>query len=426
MSVATIARKADVDTMQDANRSCRFCSAALTRSFADLGMSPLANSYVPAEKASSMEPFFPLQAYVCTSCWLVQLEAYENSENIFGDYAYFSSFSSSWLEHAKRYTQTMRERFKLDRESLAVEIASNDGYLLQYFLEEGVQVLGVEPAANVAKTAIEKGIPTEVRFFGEKTAATLVEAGIRPDLLLGNNVLAHVPDLNDFVAGMKLLLKPGGVITMEFPHLQQLVEHCQFDTIYHEHFSYFSFCSVERVFAHHGLSLFDVDEIPTHGGSLRIYACHTEDDRHRVTEQVLCLRRREQGLGYEDTRLYDQFAETVRETKRALLEFLIDVKRDGKSVVAYGAPAKGNTLLNYCGVGPDFIDYTVDLSPHKQDHLLPGTRIPIHAPDVIRSTRPDYILILPWNLKDEIMQQMSDVTSWGGRFVVPIPRVQVL
>jgi SAM-dependent methyltransferase len=407
-------------------RACRFCNAPLARSFADLGMSPLANSYVPAERASAMEPYFPLHAWVCERCWLVQLEAFETSENIFGDYAYFSSYSSSWLEHAKRYTRQVSHRFGLGAQSLVVEIASNDGYLLQYFMEQGIPVLGVEPAANVAETAVAKGIPTEVRFFGVQTATALAAAGRQPDLLLGNNVLAHVPDLNDFVAGMKILLKPGGVITMEFPHLRRLVEQCQFDTIYHEHFSYFSFCSVQRVFAHHGITLFDVEELPTHGGSLRIYGRHTEDESKPVSDRVLELRHREQKQGYEGIDLYDRFAETVRETKRALLTFLVDAKRAGKQIVAYGAPAKGNTLLNYCGVGTDFIDYTVDLSPHKQGHLLPGTRIPVHAPDRIRETRPDYVLILPWNLKDEIVDQMADVADWGGRFVVPIPRVHVV
>jgi SAM-dependent methyltransferase len=407
-------------------RACRFCNAPLARSFADLGMSPLANSYVPAERASAMEPYFPLHAWVCERCWLVQLEAFETSENIFGDYAYFSSYSSSWLEHAKRYTRQVSHRFGLGAQSLVVEIASNDGYLLQYFMEQGIPVLGVEPAANVAETAVAKGIPTEVRFFGVQTATALAAAGRQPDLLLGNNVLAHVPDLNDFVAGMKILLKPGGVITMEFPHLRRLVEQCQFDTIYHEHISYFSFCSVQRVFAHHGITLFDVEELPTHGGSLRIYGRHTEDESKPVSDRVLELRHREQKQGYEGIDLYDRFAETVRETKRALLTFLVDAKRAGKQIVAYGAPAKGNTLLNYCGVGTDFIDYTVDLSPHKQGHLLPGTRIPVHAPDRIRETRPDYVLILPWNLKDEIVDQMADVADWGGRFVVPIPRVHVV
>jgi SAM-dependent methyltransferase len=405
---------------------CRFCHTPLEHTFADLGMSPLANSYVPMEKANRMEPFYPLHAYVCTGCWLVQLQMYETGEHIFSDYAYFSSFSDSWLAHAKAYTEKMRERFGLGAASLVVEIASNDGYLLQYFKAAGVPVLGVEPAANCAEVAVAKGIPSVVKFFGEKTARELVAEGRQADLLLGNNVLAHVPDLNDFVKGMKIALKPGGVITMEFPHLQRLVEESQFDTIYHEHFSYFSFTTVEKVFAHHGIVLFDVDELPTHGGSLRIYGRHAEDHSKPVGERVLELRAREQRLGYTDAQLYQSFAEKVKAVKRNLLEFLIDAKRQGKTVVGYGAPAKGNTLLNYCGVRSDMIDYTVDRSPHKQQHLLPGVRIPIHAPEKIRETRPDYVLILPWNLKKEIMEQMDYIREWGGRFVLPIPEVTVI
>ena len=407
-----------------ADRACRFCAAPLQRSFADLGMSPMANSYVPMDKAAAAEPFYPLHAYVCESCWLVQLEAYETSEGIFSDYAYFSSFSSSWLDHARRYTEAMVERFGLNGDSQVVEIASNDGYLLQYFKQQGVPVLGVEPAANVALEAEKKGIPSVVRFFGQDTATDLAK-NTKPDLLLGNNVLAHVPDLNDFVAGMKILLKDSGVITMEFPHLQRLVESCQFDTIYHEHFSYFSFVAVERVFAHHGITLFDVEELPTHGGSLRIFGRHSDNAALPVTAAVEELRAREQKLGYEDVALYDQFALRVQATKRELLKFLIEAKESGKSVVAYGAPAKGNTLLNFCGAYNDLIDYTVDLSPHKQGHLLPGTRIPIFEPSRIEQTKPDYVLILPWNLEAEITEQMAVVRDWGGQFVVPIPEVRV-
>ncbi|MEM7220373.1 MAG: class I SAM-dependent methyltransferase [Pseudomonadota bacterium] len=407
------------------DRCCRFCAAPLERSFADLGMSPMANSYVPLDKTRSAEPFYPLHAYVCESCWLVQLEAYETSEGIFSDYAYFSSFSQSWLEHAKRYTEHMIDRFGFNENSFVAEIASNDGYLLQYFKSAGVPVLGIEPAGNVAKEAEKKGIPSVVRFFGTDTARML-GSDRQPDLLLGNNVLAHVPDLNDFVAGMKLYLKSTGIITMEFPHLQQLVEHCQFDTIYHEHFSYFSLVAVERVFAQHGLTIFDVQELPTHGGSLRIFARHSDNDAHPVTGAVDELRERERSLGYEGVELYDAFAERVRHTKRSLMTFLIEAKQAGKTVAAYGAPAKGNTLLNYCGAYTDLIDFTVDLSPHKQDHLLPGTRIPIFAPSHIDVAKPDYLLILPWNLKDEIMAQMANIRDWGGRFVVPIPEVEII
>jgi SAM-dependent methyltransferase len=363
---------------------------------------------------------------VCAECFLVQLPAVQTAEHIFSDYAYFSSYSDSWLRHAKAYVEKMIGRFGYGGSSQVVEIASNDGYLLQYFKERGVPVLGVEPAANVAEVAAAAGIPTVVKFFGTRTAEELAAAGKKADLLLGNNVLAHVPDLNDFVAGMKVLLKPGGVITMEFPHLMRLMAENQFDTIYHEHFSYFSFSTVERVFASHGLTLFDVEELPTHGGSLRIYGRHADDDGKPVSERAVELRAREEGAGFGRLEHYLAFGEQVKETKRKLLTFLIDAKRRGKSIVGYGAPAKGNTLLNYCGVRSDFIDYTVDRSPHKQGHFLPGTHIPIHDPERIRETKPDYVLILPWNLKDEVMQKAGYVREWGGQFVIPIPEVTVL
>ena len=412
--------------MNTPDHKCRFCNTALEHTFADLGMSPLANSYVSLAKADAMEPFYPLHAYVCSKCWLVQLQMYQTGEDIFSDYAYFSSYSDSWLVHAKAYTEKMRARFGLNASSKVVEIASNDGYLLLYFKEAGVPVLGVEPAKNVAEVAIAKGIPSVVKFFGETTARELVGTGIQADLLLGNNVLAHVPGLNDFVTGMKILLKPTGVITMEFPHLQRLVDDRQFDTIYHEHFSYFSFITVEQVFAQHGLTLFDVEELPTHGGSLRIYGRHTEDISKPVSERVIALREREQRLGYTSLELYNSFAEKVIATKRDILEFMIKAKREGKSIVGYGAPAKGNTLLNYCGIRTDMISYTVDRSPYKQAHLLPGTRIPIYSPEKIVETKPDYVVILPWNLKDEIVKQMAHIREWGGKFVVMIPEVKVI
>jgi len=404
---------------------CRFCNAALSHEFADLGVSPLSNAYLKPEQLQRMEPFFPLTVYVCDECLLVQLPAFETPENIFSDYAYFSSYSDSWLAHARSYCRAMIERLALDATTPVVEIASNDGYLLQYFLEAGVPVLGVEPAANVAEVARERGIETLVRFFGVDTARALAAAGRKARLLLGNNVLAHVPDLNDFVAGLKILLADGGVITMEFPHLMRLIEGNQFDTIYHEHFSYFSLLAVQRIFAAHGLTIFDVDELPTHGGSLRIYARHSGEGGE-AGESVVHLMTIEREFGLDQIGTYGRFAEQVRETKRALLSFLIRAKEEGKHVVGYGAPAKGNTLLNYCGIRADFLDYTVDRSPHKQGSFLPGTRIPIHAPDRIRETKPDYVLILPWNLKDEIVEQMADVRSWGGRFVVPIPRVEIV
>jgi SAM-dependent methyltransferase len=406
--------------------SCRFCGAGLRLSFVDLGSSPLCQKHIPLAKAQEAEPFFPLHAFVCTQCYLVQLGEFVVPAEIFGDgaYAYFASFSDSWLAHARRYVDTVSQRFQLTAASSVIEIASNDGYLLQYFKARGVPVLGVEPAANCAEAARARGIESRVCFFGSETAGQLLREGQSPDLLLGNNVLAHVPDLNDFVSGMRQLLKPSGVITMEFPHLVRLIEQNQFDTIYHEHFSYFSFSTVRRIFAHHGLRLFDVEELPTHGGSLRIYACH-EAGPHADSANVAALLASEAALGVQTPAYYAAFAEQVRETKRRLLEFLIDVKRRGKSVVCYGAPGKGNTLLNYCGIRRDFIDYTVDRSPHKQNNLLPGSRIPIFAPDQIFQTKPDYILILPWNLREEIMTQMAAVRQWGAKFVVPIPSVQV-
>jgi SAM-dependent methyltransferase len=411
-------------------RTCRFCSAPLERLFVDLGSSPLANSYLEPDDLLRPEPFYPLAAYVCESCWLCQLPAAATPDEIFSDYAYFSSYSTSWVEHARRYTEAMIDRFGIGAGSRVIEIASNDGYLLRHFHERGIPVLGIEPAANVAEAARRIGIPTEVRFFGAATARELLDRGLAADLLLGNNVLAHVPDLNDFVAGLALLLAPTGVLTMEFPHLVRLVEENQFDTIYHEHFSYFSLVAVERVFAAHGLELFDVEELPTHGGSLRVYARRAgaagPHDRHPVAGRVRELAERERRLGVETTAWYDAFAEKVRETKRRLLEFLIEVRRSGRRIVGYGAPAKGNTLLNYCGVRTDFLDFTVDRSPHKQGRYLPGTRIPIRAPEAIFEARPDYVLVLPWNLSEEIAGQMAGIRDWGGRFVVAIPEVTVL
>ncbi|MEM9907672.1 MAG: class I SAM-dependent methyltransferase, partial [Cyanobacteria bacterium P01_D01_bin.44] len=390
----------------------------------DLGMSPISNAYLKPEQLNAAEKFYPLHAYVSEDNLLVQLEQFETPEAIFSnDYAYFSSYSDSWLKHAEAYTELMIERFGFDQTSQVIELASNDGYLLQYFQARQVPVLGIEPASNVAQVAIDKGIPTLVKFFGVETAKALVDSDQQADLLLGNNVLAHVPDLNDFVAGMKIALKPDGILTMEFPHLLQLIQQNQFDTIYHEHFSYFSFLTVEKVFAAHGLTLFDVEELPTHGGSLRIYGCHL--DQRAVTEAVQTLKQKEIAAGLDRLDTYLNFAEQVKETKRKLLNFLIEAKAAGKTIVGYGAPAKGNTLLNYCGVRTDFIDYTVDRSPYKQGLYLPGTHIPIYAPDKIQQTQPDYVLILPWNLKNEIMAQMAGIREWGGKFVVPIPEVQV-
>jgi 2-polyprenyl-3-methyl-5-hydroxy-6-metoxy-1,4-benzoquinol methylase len=405
---------------------CRFCRTALSHTFIDLGMSPLCESYLGADDLHRMEPFYPLCVFVCENCFLVQLQEYVSPAKIFSDYAYFSSYSDSWLQHAKGYAKQMIERFGLGPQSQVVEIASNDGYLLQYFVALRVPALGIEPAANVAEVAIRKGIPTVVKFFGEKTAGELCADHKQADLLLGNNVLAQVPDLDSFVKGMKILLKPEGVITMEFPHLMRLMEGNQFDTIYHEHFSYFSLITVEKVFAAHGLKLFDVEELPTHGGSLRIYAGHDEDSTKPVGQRVSDLRAREEAVGFARLEHYFSFAQSVKETKRRLLEFLIIAKRAGKSIVGYGAPGKGNTLLNYCGIRSDFLDYTVDRNPFKHGKFLPGTHIPIFSPDEIQKTKPDYLLILPWNLKSEIVKQMAYIREWGGQFVVPIPRVEVV
>ena len=404
---------------------CRSCGATLTHTFVDLGMSPLANSYIRPEQLARMEPFYPLHAYVCDKCLLVQLEQFSSPHEIFSDYAYFSSFSDSWLAHAKAYVDMMINRFRLDQRTKVVEIASNDGYLLKNFVARGISVLGVEPAANVADVATKNGINTRVAFFGEKTALDLKGDGWGADVIVGNNVLAHVPDLNDFVKGVKVLLKPTGIVTMEFPHLLQLMEYSQFDTIYHEHFSYFSFLSVERVFARHGMKIFDVDELPTHGGSLRIYVCHDGDESKPIEAAARDLKAREVRAGFGDLNHYLSFRPMVEATKRKLLSFLIAAREDKKQVVGYGAPAKGNTLLNYCGVRTDLIEYTVDRSPHKQGQFLPGVHIPIYAPDKISQTRPDFVLILPWNLKEEVMQQMSFIREWGGKFVIPIPEMTV-
>jgi len=409
----------------DADR-CRVCDTKLEQVFVDLGMSPIANDYIAVENANVMEPFYPLRVYICDSCWLVQLPAVQSADNIFrDDYAYFSSMSRSWVDHAKRYVEMVSDRFAIGSQQFVVEIASNDGYLLQNFVQRDVPVLGIEPCGNVAEAAEKIGVPTLTEFFGTKLAAQLVKDGPKPDLIVGNNVLAHVPDLRDFVGGMKTFLADGGVITMEFPHLARLIEFNHFDTIYHEHFSYFSLLAVQNVFKLHGLRVFDVEELSTHGGSLRIFACH-DDDSSADSDAVGELLERERRAGLDSLETYRDFERRVQKTKRELLKFLIGVREEGKSVVGYGAPAKGNTLLNFCGVRTDFLEYTVDVAPSKQGTLLPGTRIPVFAPDKILETRPDYVLILPWNIKDEIMDSMSAVREWGGRFLVPIPEVRLL
>ncbi|NJM54251.1 MAG: class I SAM-dependent methyltransferase [Blastocatellia bacterium] len=403
--------------------NCRFCDSELTHTFVDLGATPLANSYLKFENLDNAEPFFSLHVRVCESCFLVQLPALETPENIFTDYLYFSSFSPSWLAHAKNYCEKMTARFGLNKNSQVVEIASNDGYLLQYFVEQNIKVLGVEPAKNVAEHAITKGIPTITKFFGEETAKALAAEGIQADLTVANNVLAHVPDINDFVKGFAVLLKENGVATFEFPHLLNLVEKNQFDTIYHEHFSYLSLTTVEKIFNAHGLRVFDVENLPTHGGSLRVFATK---GNHEITENVAKLKDKESQFGLTNIEFLTKYEEQVKQTKRDLLAKLIEIKNSGKTIVAYGAAAKGNTLMNYCGIKTDFIEYVCDLNVHKQSNYLPGTRIEIASPEKIKETKPDFVIILPWNLADEIMQQLEFIKDWNGKFIIPIPTVKIV
>ncbi|MEA1842703.1 class I SAM-dependent methyltransferase [Agrobacterium tumefaciens] len=404
---------------------CRLCSSPLVHTFVDLGMSPPCESFVAADAANDVEPFYPLHAFVCDECFLVQLQEYVAPENIFTEYAYFSSFSDSWVAHAKRYCDMVIERFALGESSFVVELASNDGYLLQHFLTSNIPMLGIEPAVNVAKVAIGKGIPTLTEFFNEALATDMAARGQKADLIIGNNVLAQVPDINDFVAGMKALLKPDGVITLEFPHIEKLIEENQFDTIYHEHFSYFSLLTIEKMARRHGLKVFDVEEIPTHGGSLRVFFSH-EDGNFPREARVDSLLARELNAGLDRIETYTAFSEAVRQTKRNLLSFLIRLKEMRKSICAYGAPGKGNTLLNYCGIGTDFIDFAVDRNPYKHGRLTPGMHIPIRPVSEIQRIKPDYVLILPWNLKTEIVAQMNDIRNWGGKFIVPIPDVSII
>jgi len=405
--------------------NCRFCDESLKHIFLDLGKSPLSNAFLKKEMVNQSEQFYPLCVYVCEKCLLVQLPEFENPQNIFSDYVYFSSFSETWLKHAENYVNMMLDRFGFEKNNLVVEIASNDGYLLQFFKKKGIPILGIEPAANVAEVANHNGIPTMVKFFSTKTASELVKEGKIADLIIGNNVLAHVPNLNDFVAGMKILLKQTGILTLEFPHILQLIQQNQFDTIYHEHFSYFSLLIVEKVFSSHGLTVFDVEEIPTHGGSLRIYVKHSENNLIPVSKNVLETLKKEKHFGLEKISTYTSFMINVERIKKNLREFFITAKNNRKKVVCYGAAAKGNTLLNYCGIGKDFIDYVVDRNPHKQGLFLPGTHISIKHPEEVKKTKPDYLVILPWNLKDEIMKQMSYIHDWGGKFMIPNPKVEI-
>lgn len=405
---------------------CRFCGAPLAHSLVDLGMSPLCESFIPKDKLNEMEPFYPLDVKVCDNCYLVQLDQYVSPEHIFREYAYFSSVTDSWLRHASDYTDMMVDRFDLSADSFVVELGSNDGYLLRNFIAKQIPCLGVEPARNVAKAAGKVGVPTLAKFFGAKTAKKMVGDGQFADLIIGNNVLAQVPELNDFIKGIKVLLKPTGVVTIEFPHLISLIEQNQYDTIYHEHFCYFSYLSAEKIFSGHGLKLFDVEELSTHGGSLRIFACHDGDGSRPVSDRAVKMREREVAAGYAEMEAYSQFEHKVEESKRALLSFLIQAKREGKTIVGYGAPGKGNTLLNYCGIGKDFLDFTVDRNPYKHGMALPGTHIPIYPIKKIDEVRPDYVLILPWNIKEEVMDKMARIREWGGKFVIPIPTVTVI
>jgi cyclopropane fatty-acyl-phospholipid synthase-like methyltransferase len=405
--------------------NCRFCGGSLTE-FVDLGMSPLCESYLTKDQLHTMEPFYPLVAYVCRDCLLVQLQEYVAPKEIFSEYAYFSAYSDTWLDHARRYVETMSERLGLGSASQVIELGSNDGSLLQFFVEKGIPVLGIDPAANVVRAAEKRGVPTLVKFFGVETARALSETGTKADLIVGNNVLAQVADLHSFVEGISIILKTGGICTIEFPHLLKTIEGNQFDQIYHEHFSYFSALTADKIFAAHGMRVFDVHELWTHGGSLRIYACRDDDEGHPMQASVSELIRREREAGLHRFETYAEFADRVRATKRNLLSFLIEAKSRSKSLVGYGAPGKGNTLLNYCGIRADFLDYTVDRNPYKHGKYLPGTHIPIFPPDRIFETKPDYVLILPWNLKDEIMNQLAYIRSWGAKFVIPIPHVSVI
>jgi SAM-dependent methyltransferase len=407
------------------NFRCNYCNNLLTNLFVDLGTAPLVSSYIKSEDAHKMEPFYILKTYVCDACLLVQLPHSVTPEALFGEYPYFSSSSTSWLKHSKDFVEDMVKQFNYNKNSLVVEIASNDGYLLQYFKEKNIPVLGIEPAKNVAQTAILSGIPTRIKFFGIKTAQEEVSSGNYADLIIGNNVLAHVPNLNDFVGGLKILLKPKGIISMEFPHLYQLINLNQFDTIFHEHFSYLSLITVEKIFADHKLMIFNVDEIPTHGGSLRIYATHSDNKTYPINNRVSLLREKEEKFGLRNLETYSTYTKKVHETKFHILEKLIDLRKRGKSIVGYGAPGKGCILLNYCGIRTDLLDYTVDINPHKQGYLMPGVRIPIYDPSKIKDTKPDYVFILPWNLKKEITEQLSYIREWGGKFIVPIPDIEV-
>ena len=408
------------------NYKCRFCNCDIKSVFIDLGISPLSNSFLKYENLKDLEKKFPLKVFVCENCFLVQLPEFETPQNIFKEYAYFSSYSKSWLNHAENYANMILKKNNLRKDDLVVELASNDGYLLQFFKNKGISVTGIEPAANVAKVAEEKGIKTIVDFFGEKLATKLSNKGTKADLIIGNNVLAHVPDINDFVRGISILLKSNGTVNMEFPHVLQLIKNNQFDTIYHEHFSYLSLSTVKKIFEFHNLVIFDVEEISTHGGSLRIYAKHKTNENFQIKNSVNELLEKEKDFGLLNLSFYLEFSKKVESIKKELIEFFKNTKQNEEKIVCYGAAAKGNTLLNFCKINKDYIDYVVDNNPHKQGLYLPGSHIPIKNPKEIMKTKPDFILILPWNIKEEIMKDISFIQDWGGKFVIPIPKVTII
>ena len=408
------------------NFKCRFCNCEIKKIFVDLGSSPLSNAFVKNENLNKMEKKFPLKVFLCDNCFLVQIPEFETPDNIFSEYAYFSSYSKSWLEHVENYTNMISKKNNLGKNSLVVELASNDGYLLQFFKQKGIPVIGIEPAHNVAKVAEDKGIKTITEFFGEKLAERLATEKIKADLIIGNNVLAHVPNINDFVKGMSILLKSDGSINMEFPHLLQLIKHNQFDTIYHEHFSYFSLYTVKKIFEFHNLEIFDVEEILTHGGSLRIYSKHKENKNFKIKNSVNEILEKEKTFGLLETSFYLEFSKAIESIKKELTDFFNTAKKDGKKIVCYGAAAKGNTLLNYCRIGREYVEYVVDKNPHKQGLYLPGSHLQIKEPEEIKKTKPDFVVILPWNIKDEIMNEISFIHDWGGKFVIPIPKVNIV
>jgi len=408
------------------NFKCRFCNCEIKKIFIDLGLSPLSNAFVKNENLNKIEKKFPLKVFLCDHCFLVQIPEFETPDNIFSEYAYFSSYSKSWLEHVENYTNMISKKNNLGKNSLVVELASNDGYLLQFFKQKGIPVIGIEPAHNVAKVSEDKGIKTITEFFGEKLAERLSTEKIKADLIIGNNVLAHVPNINDFVKGMSILLKSDGSINMEFPHLLQLIKHNQFDTIYHEHFSYFSLYTVKKIFEFHNLEIFDVEEILTHGGSLRIYAKHKENKNFEIKNSINEILEKEKTFGLLETSFYLEFSKAIESIKKELTNFFNTAKKDGKKIVCYGAAAKGNTLLNYCRIGREYVEYVVDKNPYKQGLYLPGSHLQIKEPEQIKKTKPDFIVILPWNIKDEIMNEISFIRDWGGKFVIPIPKVNIV